>query len=103
MNISEKEVRHIAQLARIGMRDEDVSFYTKEMSSILDYMETLQEVDLESEDSTEDDLHQTAMSVRQDTSLLFSAQSFSTVLRSMARATKGGFIKIKAVLDKDNG
>lgn len=103
MNISEKEVRHIAQLARIGVRDEDVSFYTKELSSILGYMETLQEVDLENSSSQKDEVRHDVMSVRHDTSLLFSAQSFSTVLRAMARATQDGFIKIKAVLDRDNG
>jgi|DewCreStandDraft_4_1066084.scaffolds.fasta_scaffold402306_2 aspartyl-tRNA(Asn)/glutamyl-tRNA(Gln) amidotransferase subunit C len=43
--INKEEVRHIAELARIGIDEEDLDVYSKEMSGILGWVEQLQEVD----------------------------------------------------------
>ncbi|MFN7038257.1 MAG: Asp-tRNA(Asn)/Glu-tRNA(Gln) amidotransferase subunit GatC [Alphaproteobacteria bacterium] len=42
--IAEKDVRKIAKLARIGVSDEDVASYSKELSQILGLFEQLEEV-----------------------------------------------------------
>ena len=39
------QVRHIAKLARLDIRDDEVEKYAKELSSILSYIEQLKEVD----------------------------------------------------------
>jgi len=44
--ISEEEVKHIAKLARLGLTDEEIGKFQKELSAILDYMEKLKEVDV---------------------------------------------------------
>jgi aspartyl-tRNA(Asn)/glutamyl-tRNA(Gln) amidotransferase subunit C len=44
--ISEKEVKHIAKLARIGLKEKEVKKFQKELSSILDYIEKLKKVDV---------------------------------------------------------
>ncbi len=43
--ISKKQVEHIAKLARIELTDQEKEKFTKELSSILDYVEQLNKVD----------------------------------------------------------
>ena len=45
--ISKDEVKHIATLARIGIDDEELEKYSKDLSSILNWMKQLEEVDVE--------------------------------------------------------
>ncbi|HRY82357.1 MAG TPA: Asp-tRNA(Asn)/Glu-tRNA(Gln) amidotransferase subunit GatC [Candidatus Moranbacteria bacterium] len=44
--ISEKEVKHIASLARIGLSEDEIEKFSKDLSSILDFIEQLKEVDI---------------------------------------------------------
>ena len=44
--IDKKEVQHIASLARLGLEDKEIKKIQKDLSSILDYMEKLKEVDI---------------------------------------------------------
>ena len=43
--LSGDDVRHIAKLCRLNVSDEDVEKFATELSSILDFVEKLQEVD----------------------------------------------------------
>jgi len=43
--ISEEEVKHLAELARLNLSENEVKKYSKELSSILDYVSLLEEVD----------------------------------------------------------
>jgi len=47
MKLSREEVEHIALLARIGLSEEEVERFRKELSSILSYFSRLQEVNTE--------------------------------------------------------
>ena len=44
--ISKEEVQHIAKLARLGLSDEEIERFQKELSAVLDYIEKLKEVDI---------------------------------------------------------
>ncbi|PIR49728.1 Asp-tRNA(Asn)/Glu-tRNA(Gln) amidotransferase GatCAB subunit C [Candidatus Peregrinibacteria bacterium CG10_big_fil_rev_8_21_14_0_10_54_7] len=44
-NLSHDDVRHIAKLARLHLREEEVEKFSKELTSILQYVEKLQTVD----------------------------------------------------------
>ena len=44
-NLSNDDVRHIAKLARLNIRDEELGKFSKELSAILAYVDLLQEVD----------------------------------------------------------
>lgn len=46
--ISKEEVQHIAKLSRLGLTEEEIEKFQKELSSILDYFEKLKEVDVSS-------------------------------------------------------
>ena len=43
--ISEAEVRHIAQLARLSLNEEEIALFRKDLNSILHYVEVLNEID----------------------------------------------------------
>jgi aspartyl-tRNA(Asn)/glutamyl-tRNA(Gln) amidotransferase subunit C len=44
--ISKEEVKHIAKLARLGLTEEEIEKFQKDLSSILGYIEKLKEVDV---------------------------------------------------------
>lgn len=43
--LQDDDVRHIATLARLHLKDDEVQTYAKELSAILDFITQLQEVD----------------------------------------------------------
>lgn len=47
MKLTKEQVKHVAKLARLGLRDSEVAKFQTQMSSILDYVEQLNEVDTE--------------------------------------------------------
>ncbi|MFH1533799.1 MAG: Asp-tRNA(Asn)/Glu-tRNA(Gln) amidotransferase subunit GatC [Nitrospirota bacterium] len=50
--LSEKEVRHVAKLARIELTDSEVKKFSGQLSGVLDYMDILKEVDTEGVEET---------------------------------------------------
>ncbi|MFA6383606.1 MAG: Asp-tRNA(Asn)/Glu-tRNA(Gln) amidotransferase subunit GatC [Parcubacteria group bacterium] len=44
--LSKDEIKHIAGLARVGLDEREIKKYQKDMSSILDWVEQLKEVDI---------------------------------------------------------
>lgn len=57
--ISEEEVRHVANLARLGLTDEEVERMGLQLGAILDYMEQIGELDLENVPPTANPLNLT--------------------------------------------
>ncbi len=47
MALSDKDVRRVAELVRIRLKDDEVALLADELSQILSWIETLQEVDVE--------------------------------------------------------
>ena len=45
MHLTTDEVRHVAELAKLRLTEEEISQYTQQLSAILDYAEILQQVD----------------------------------------------------------
>ena len=45
MPLTRAQVRHVAQLARIGLEAGDEEFYAEQLSGILEHIDRLQEVD----------------------------------------------------------
>ena len=46
MKISENEVKHIASLARLKFDDNEIEAFTKDLASIVEFAETLNEIDV---------------------------------------------------------
>ena len=45
MNLTSAEVRHVAELAKLELTDQEVAQFTEQLSAILAYAEQIQEVD----------------------------------------------------------
>jgi aspartyl-tRNA(Asn)/glutamyl-tRNA(Gln) amidotransferase subunit C len=50
--ITPEQVKHIAKLARLGLQDQDVEKFSGQLSSIMDYVEKLKEVDVKNVEPT---------------------------------------------------
>ena len=50
--LTEEQVRHIAKLARLNLSDTEVKKFCKELTSILEYIEVLSELDTENVEPT---------------------------------------------------
>ena len=93
--LSSKEVRHVAELARIGLSDEEVKKFEKQLSAILDFVGKLQEIDT----SKTEPLSQTTglkNIFRED---LVSPSLAQEQVLSNAPATFKGYFKTKPVFD----
>jgi len=47
MKLSQKEIKYIADLARLDLSDEENKLYQEQLSTILEHFERLQEIDTE--------------------------------------------------------
>lgn len=47
MSLTIEEVRHIANLARLNLTDDELELYRKQLSAILDYFKQLEELETE--------------------------------------------------------
>ncbi|HEV1996727.1 MAG TPA: Asp-tRNA(Asn)/Glu-tRNA(Gln) amidotransferase subunit GatC [Candidatus Dormibacteraeota bacterium] len=52
MKLTVEQVRHVAELARLGLSDEEMQRLTGELSKILDYIDQLAQLDTSSLDPT---------------------------------------------------
>lgn len=52
MELSKQEIEHIALLARLGLTEEEKEKFAKQLSSILDYVEQLKEIDTDGVEPT---------------------------------------------------
>lgn len=52
MKLTKEQVNHVAKLARLGLREDEVSKFQTQLSGILDYVEMLNEVDTDGVEPT---------------------------------------------------
>lgn len=52
--ISKEEIKHMAELSKIDFSEEELDNFTKELSNILEYVNQLQEIDIEGVEPTYD-------------------------------------------------
>jgi aspartyl-tRNA(Asn)/glutamyl-tRNA(Gln) amidotransferase subunit C len=101
--ISKEEVKHIAKLARLGLTEKEIAKFQKELSSILDYIEKLKEVDISEVEPTS---HSVLVEnvIREDrtksveTRFQQTAVKQSSKLLKLAPDIKDGYLKTKSIL-----
>ena len=97
MKLTKKEVEHIAQLARLGLAEEEKGKFAGQLSSILDYFEQLKEVDT-------DDVPPTAQVTglenvsRLDVTQEYDKETMKKLMES-APMSEGNLIKVKGVFE----
>lgn len=92
--ISKDEVNHIAGLARIGLDEKELEKFSKDLSSILDWVEQLKEVKVEGVEPTAH-IAGVANVTREDEVKEF--RSREGIIESFPEE-KDGYDKVKAVL-----
>ena len=92
--ISKDEVKHIAELARIGIDEKEIEKFSTDLSSILDWIEQLKEVDISGVEAMS---HVTGLSniARED-----GARDFNNKdgIKKSFPEEKEGYDKVKSVL-----
>lgn len=93
--ISRQEVQRIAKLARLGLAEKEVEKYQKELSSILDYIEKLKEVDISGVEPTSHSILLENV-IRKDENQKPEVKSQKLI--KLAPQTKSGYLKVKSIL-----
>jgi aspartyl-tRNA(Asn)/glutamyl-tRNA(Gln) amidotransferase subunit C len=92
--ISKDEVKHIAGLARIGLAEKDVEKFSHDLSSILDWIAQLEEVNV---DGAKETAHITGLKnvSREDKAREFDGKE---EIKKLFPEEKSGYDKVKSVL-----
>ena len=96
--ISEKEVEHIAGLARLKLSGHEKEKFQKELSLILDYFAQLKELDVESVVPTTSSSGANNV-MRNDQAEASDPSRIKSMLEQVPDS-KSGFVKVKAILSK---
>ena len=94
--ISKEEVEHIAKLARLGLTEREIEKFQKELSSILDYIEKLKEVDVTGVEPTSHSILVENIMREDQESLKLKTQN--SKLLDLAPDKKDNYLKVKQVL-----
>lgn len=99
MTLSRDQVRHVALLARLGLRDGEEEFYAEQLSRILEHIDRLTAVDTESIPPTAQ-VVEVRNVMREDVpgQCLTKAQALAN-----APAARDGFFVVKPIQDGDPG
>ena len=101
MSISEQEIQHIADLARLGIPKNEIPFFAQELSGILQYIEKLNQVSVD-EQQVEAYITSLHSQTRSDASRALWGLVQSKDMLEQARKTHNGFLQTKPILDKTN-
>ncbi len=95
--LNEKEVKHVAKLARLNLTSQEVKKFQEQLSEVLDYIEVLKEVKTEKVEPTSQ-VTSLENVFREDRSQPSLGQKETL---SGTKETYKGFFKIKRILDND--
>ena len=93
--VSKDEVKHIAQLARLGISQEEEEKFSRDLSEILDYMKKLQEIDLDNVAPTSHSL--SSENVFREDEVEVTSQDVVNHLINLSPSQKGRYIKVKSI------
>lgn len=98
MSIPSKEVKHVANLARIELTEKEEKKFEKELSAILGFVEKLNEVDISDVEPITGGINlQNVM--RQDEQIDENLENKSAMLIAAVPEKKDRWIKVKAVFE----
>jgi aspartyl-tRNA(Asn)/glutamyl-tRNA(Gln) amidotransferase subunit C len=95
--ITKREVKHIAKLARLGLAPKETGKLQKELSTILDYVEKLKEVDILGVAPTSHPFEIENV-MREDIIKSKIKNQKSKILLKLAPEIKNGYLKVKSIL-----
>lgn len=93
--MDKEEILKLANLVRLEITDEEAAGYKKDFDGILDYIDSIKDVEVPMEDSYETNLTKNYM--RND-DVVYSAGEFTDDLLNEAPDVEKGYFKVKKVL-----
>lgn len=93
--LSQEEVKHIALLARIGIKEDEIEKYQKDLSAVLDFFRELEAVATDDVEAI-GHITGTADVARRDRAEDFGIAGKEMILSNVPE-TKNGFVKVKSV------
>lgn len=95
--ISEGQVKHIAKLARLQLNEQELEEFQQELSSILDYVDELKELDVSDVEPTS---HSAAINnvMREDEAQELDTEQVKK-LRGLFPNQEDGYDKVKSILE----
>jgi aspartyl-tRNA(Asn)/glutamyl-tRNA(Gln) amidotransferase subunit C len=93
--LTEQDVRHIALLARIGITEEEVKQYQKDLSSVLDFFRELEQLPMEDTHLSEQNAGVVNVA-RTDQSLDSDDVTVKAIMRNVPMV-KDEYVKVKSV------
>ena len=94
--LTKEEIQHIAKLARLGLKEEELEKYRNDLSLILDYMEQLKEVDIKNVQPTSHPLNLENIT-REDLAVPENNERAAKLVE-LAPSKDQGYIKTKTIL-----
>jgi len=95
--LSKEKVKHIAKLARLGLTPGKMEKFRKELSSVLDYIEKLKEIDISKVKSNSHFIPIKNI-MREDAIESQKLKVKSQKLIGLAPETEKGYLKVKSIL-----
>ena len=95
MTLSEKEIRHIAHLARLQLTDKEIKQYRTELGGILRYVDQLQKLSLHKNFSSDRNIE---TNLRSDQVVAWTETEIDTALQQVPHK-KDKQIKVQRILD----
>jgi aspartyl/glutamyl-tRNA(Asn/Gln) amidotransferase C subunit len=96
--ISNDEVKHIAKLARLSLTEKETEKFQKELSSILDYIEELKEVDVSDTAATSHPFDIGNVTRKDRERISDNKFPATKKIIDLAPETKEGYLKVKSIL-----
>jgi len=93
--ITKEDVQHIAKLARLSLTEKEIRKFQKELSSILDYIEKLKEVDISKTEPTSHSIE--VKNVTRSDEEKEKLKTKKEKLLELAPETKDGYLKVKSI------
>ena len=100
--ISEKEVQHIAKLARLYLKQKEIQKMGKELSLILDYFNLLKDVNVNNVEASSGLIDiQKNLSIKEATREDFVIEGDNRKeIMELIPEKENGFVKVKSIFDK---
>ena len=99
--ITEKEVEHIAQLARLELSEKEKTKFQRELALILDYVAKLNELDVDQVEPTTNGGGIVNSTRTDEPNGNFQSEVAAEILEQ-ASEKKDGFVKVKSILATNN-
>jgi len=94
--ISNEDVLKLAELSRLSLSKSEIERFKGEISSILEYVDSINEVELKEVESEVDTLN-----VLREDSITNEPDEYTEALLSMAPEREGRFLKVQKILSQD--